>query len=246
MTHTGSPDTLVHTTGRAFENRLESIRCTVSHDGTVRVWDSIAGHYTLCHSLSQSARRRIRKLASEALASGKSCRGHGSLRVEALYWRAICTNGMIRESAVRKAHLGRSNGSLDAIEDAREFFRDETRQADDRAFFLKVGDAVSAMFDPARFDLRLNQYREASTKVIAADPVAVVERTAKRLNLSDTERSSVLQHLVRGNDLSAWGLANAITRTAEDAEQYDRASELEGIGGRVVELKANDWAALSA
>ena len=32
----------------------------------VRVWDSIAGHYTLCHSLSESAKRRILKLAREA------------------------------------------------------------------------------------------------------------------------------------------------------------------------------------
>ena len=31
----------------------------------VRVWDSIAGHYTLCHSLSESAKRRILKLARE-------------------------------------------------------------------------------------------------------------------------------------------------------------------------------------
>lgn len=29
----------------------------------IRVWDSVAGHYTLCHSLSPSAQRRIRKLA---------------------------------------------------------------------------------------------------------------------------------------------------------------------------------------
>jgi hypothetical protein len=65
--------------------------------------------------------------------------GQGSLRVEAIDYRSVCTNGMIREAAVRKAHLGRSGvRGLDAIEDAREYFRDETRAADDRAFFLKV------------------------------------------------------------------------------------------------------------
>ena len=74
--------------------------------------------------------------------------GQGSLRVEALDVRLVCTNGMISEQAVHKAYLGCNGGrNLDAIEDAREFFRDETRQADDRAFFLKVRDAVGAMFD---------------------------------------------------------------------------------------------------
>lgn len=39
-------------------------RMLVSADGTVRVWDSVAGHYTTCHSLSKSATARIRKLAA--------------------------------------------------------------------------------------------------------------------------------------------------------------------------------------
>jgi hypothetical protein len=37
----------------------------VEPDGTVLVWDSVAGHYTLCHSLSDSAQARIRRLARE-------------------------------------------------------------------------------------------------------------------------------------------------------------------------------------
>lgn len=171
--------------------------------------------------------------------------GQGSLRVEALDFRLVCTNGMISEQAVRKAHLGRSSGRLDAIEDAREFFRDETRQADDRAFFLKVQDAVGSMFNQERFDLRLNKYREASARKIEADPVKVVEVAAKRFMLTDGERSNVLQHLIRGNDLSAWGLANAVTRTAEDSGDYDRATELEALGSRVIELAPTEWKALA-
>lgn len=37
---------------------------SISTDGTVWVWDSVAGHYTTCHSLSAQAQARIRKLAS--------------------------------------------------------------------------------------------------------------------------------------------------------------------------------------
>jgi hypothetical protein len=172
--------------------------------------------------------------------------GQGSLRIESLDFRLVCTNGMIRETAVRKAHLGRGAGrQTDAIEDAREFFRDETKLADDRAFFLKVQDAVGAMFDPARFDARLDQYRDLAAQPIEADPIRVVEATAKRLELTDGERSSVLRHLLCGGDLSAWGLANAITRTAEDAADYDRATTLEALGGTVVELKPSEWRGLT-
>lgn len=179
------------------------------------------------------------------IAVSNSETGHGSLRVEALDFRLVCSNGLISEQAVRKAHLGRSGGNLDAIEDAREFFRDETREADDRAFFLKVRDAVGSMFNQERFEKRLDKYREASTLMIEADPVKVVEVVAKRLTLNKTEETSVLQHLIRGGDLSMWGLVNAITRTAEDADDYDRSNDLEVMGGRVMALPAKDWKSLA-
>jgi Domain of unknown function (DUF932) len=171
--------------------------------------------------------------------------GQGSLRVEALDYRLVCTNGMIREQAIRKAHLGRGARGQDAIEDAREYFRTETRAADDRAFFLKVQDATAAMFDQTRFDKRLTQYYESQMNVIEADPVKVVEVTAKRFQLGEGERTSVLQHLIKGGDLSQWGLANAVTRAAQDMESYDRATELEKIGGDVIELKAGEWKTLA-
>jgi hypothetical protein len=152
---------------------------------------------------------------------------------------------MIRESAIRKAHLGRGARGQDAIEDAREYFRTETRQADDRAFFLKVQDATASMFDTSKFNGRIDQYREVSQRVIDADPVQVVEVTARRIGLNEGERSSVLQHLIRGGDMSQWGVANAVTRTAQDAESYDRATELESLGGDVVELSAGEWRTLA-
>lgn len=39
-------------------------RVLVDSDGTVRIWDSVAGYYTTLHSLSQQACRRIRRLAA--------------------------------------------------------------------------------------------------------------------------------------------------------------------------------------
>lgn len=172
--------------------------------------------------------------------------GHGSLRVEALDFRLVCTNGMIREQAIRKAHLGRGARGLDAIEDAREYFRTETREADDRAFFLKVQDAVGAMFNEERFNKRLLQYSEAgSIKIEAAKVQDVVEVSGKRFGLNEGERKSILSHLIEGGDLSKWGLANAFTRAAQDLESYDRSTELETIGGQVIELPATEWRKLA-
>lgn len=57
------------TRARAFGGRLETIQALVDADGTVRVYDSVAGYYTTFHSLSEGARRRIRRLAVAEVAS---------------------------------------------------------------------------------------------------------------------------------------------------------------------------------
>lgn len=44
---------------------IKANRVQVAADGTVRVWDSVAGHYTNCHSMSEATIRRIRKLAAK-------------------------------------------------------------------------------------------------------------------------------------------------------------------------------------
>ncbi len=170
--------------------------------------------------------------------------GHGSLRVEALDFRLVCLNGMIREHSIRKAHLGRNRGE-DAIEDAREFFRDETRIADDRAFFLKVQDATAAMFDAVRFAGRIEQYKAAAERQIEKDPITVVEVTAKKYGMIEKERTGVLLHLMKGGSLTQWGLANAVTRMAQDVGSYDRSVELEKFGGNIVELPQSDWKVLA-
>ncbi len=50
------PDAVLYMTG-------ESVRLTI------RVWDDVAGHFTACYELCDSAKRRIRKLAEEQDAS---------------------------------------------------------------------------------------------------------------------------------------------------------------------------------
>lgn len=49
---------------RAFSAEGVRENCVrVASDGTVRVYDDVAGHYTTLHALSASAERRIRKMA---------------------------------------------------------------------------------------------------------------------------------------------------------------------------------------
>lgn len=48
---------------RTFGSSGYTSRFSVADDGTVSAWDAIAGHYTLCHSLSAHQQVAIRRLA---------------------------------------------------------------------------------------------------------------------------------------------------------------------------------------
>lgn len=62
--------TCVTVRARAFSGAgIETVKCLIADDGTVRVYDPIAQHFTLCHALGQNAIRRIRRLAKNAKTS---------------------------------------------------------------------------------------------------------------------------------------------------------------------------------
>lgn len=83
----------------------------------------------------------------------------------------------------------------------------------------------------------------------ASEPIqdvsAGVKELTNRFSLQEQESKSVLHHLASGGDLTQWGTTNAITRTAEDSKSYDRATELEELGGKVLALAEKDWTTIA-
>lgn len=168
--------------------------------------------------------------------------GLGALKVEPLIYRLICTNGMIaQDHSQKRYHVGRSADEGEAY----ELYRDETLKADDRAFFLKVQDTVRAAVDVTKFTTIVERMQESAEQKIEGNPVKAVELVSERFGFSKEESGGVLQHLIQGGDLSAYGLLNAITRTSQDVENYDRATELERDGSRVLSLPASTWKSIA-
>jgi len=170
--------------------------------------------------------------------------GRGSVNVEPLVYRLRCLNGMISpDFSLKKYHVGRA--ADESIDIAYEIYRDETLQADDRAFMLKVQDTVRSAVDQSKFELVVNRMKEAKNTFIEGDPVKAIEIVANKFGLNGEERGGMLRHLISGGDLSAFGMLNAITRLSQDVESYDRATELERMGGRVLILPKIEWAEIA-
>lgn len=92
----------------------------------------------------------------------------------------------------------------------------------------------------------LSQMREAAGAKLDGDPVQAVEVLSKKHGLNGDEQKGVLRHLIEGGDLSLWGMTNAFTRFSQDVESYDRATELEALGGNIITLAKSEYRELVA
>ena len=166
--------------------------------------------------------------------------GLGSVNVSPLIFRLVCLNGMIvQDAGIRKYHVGRLNESGT---DNFEIYRDETIEADDRAFLMKLEDTVRAAIDQAMFNKLIDGMREATeAKIEPATVPKVIELTANEYRITQDESKGVLGHLIEGGDLSLYSLASAVTRHAQDVESYDRSTELEAIGYKIVTMDPRLW-----
>ena len=161
--------------------------------------------------------------------------GLGSLLVEPLVYRLVCKNGLIcKDYAQKKYHVGRQ---VEESEDAAyEIYSDATLRQDDKAFFMKVQDTVRCAADEAKFQLTVERMRETMNIPLEHEPMKEVELLADKFMLTQGERGDVLRQLFIGKDNSRYGLMNAVTAASKLCKDYERATELERIGGEILAM----------
>lgn len=170
--------------------------------------------------------------------------GFGAFMVELLLYRLVCKNGMVRGESLRRIHTGKRIDASD--HKSYVIFSDEAIQKDNEAFLLKCRDMVSYAFNELAFDNELKKLREANEEKIEKGKINdVVQNVTKRFSLTEDEGALALSNLIEDGNLSKYGMANALTAIANDADDYDRAVELERLGGKVIDLPTSDWTAIN-
>lgn len=182
----------------------------------------------------QGSRRRGDVVEAGVIAKNSEI-GFGRLEIGPYMKFLACTNGMIAEASLQRAHLGRKDDSLDGL------LSDETKALEDKALLAKVADVLKAAFNRETFEARIQKMSEQTQQMIKGDPVKAIEVLGEELALTQDEQSSVLRNLIEGGDLSRYGVMNAVTRTAEDVDSYDRATDFEQMGGIVLDLPQKNW-----
>lgn len=167
--------------------------------------------------------------------------GKGTLSIQPAVHTVACTNlAVFRDNAMVKTHLGRALGG-EGEGDLRRYLSDKTRAAEDLLLWRKVAELTQAALDGRIFaDLRAKLEVARGRELV--NPVAAVERVGERFGLLESEQESVLDLLIKGRDVTQYGIHSAVTLFSQRADlTYDRASELEQIGGAIIDLPEGDW-----
>lgn len=170
--------------------------------------------------------------------------GHGAVDIQPFVERLLCTNGMvIKDNRFAMRHLG---GRLSEGDGVYAMLTEESLKADDSAILLKIRDVLRGCFDEVRFRKTVQLMRDATAEKLEGNPVEAVKLLAKKNTFTSFEESTVLRNLIEGADLSRFGLINAVTATAkEEVLSYDRATELETLGGSMLSMPKPEWKALA-
>jgi len=183
--------------------------------------------------------KRVGDIVEAGFVFANSETGLGSFSVFPFVNFLWCLNGMVRnKDGMRAYHVGRQQSS---VEFETKVLSDNTKRLEDAAVISRAKDVLAAAIDQTRFNEWVQSIQETVEQPIEGDPVKAVELLGDTYAFNQEERTSVLRHLISGADLSRYGLMNAVTRTAEDLESYDRATEFETFGGAIVDLPRKEW-----
>lgn len=163
--------------------------------------------------------------------------GVSSLSVRPLlYWPEDGTGIIVNSTGMRRTHVGRT------IVTAGELLADNTLSSRDRSFLLIVQDNVRSAMDETQFQGLVTAIREArDAHIREANVSGVVKQTAREFGITEDESGAVLLQLSASNDMTRYGLANAVARQSQEVESYDRASDLEAISYDVMTMDAAQW-----
>ena len=167
--------------------------------------------------------------------------GMGTVTIQPLLYRLVCTNGMVVNdvrSRTRRRHIGKGN----LADDDYVLYADDTLLADDHALLLKIRDTIHAALDEVHFSNLIDNMRQAAEVKIETNNIPkMVELARPEFGFTQKEGEGILDHLIRGGDLSMYGFANAVTRYAQDVHSYDRSTELEEIGYNILTMPSRTW-----
>lgn len=144
----------------------------------------------------------------------------------------VCTNGQTRTvDGFREVHLGSTLPEQTIV------WSEATHEANLELIKAKTRDAVQTWMSAKYVDEVLHGMREHYDTPIE-NAAATIERVAKAHKFTDDEAASILDMFIKGGELTAGGVMQAVTAAAQNVDDPDRSAEYEDMAFDVLATAA--------
>lgn len=192
---------------------------------------------------------RIYETCAPMICASNSEVGFGMLALDTGVYTKACTNTALFTDggSFRRRHLGGRHKILENLGgDIDSLMTEETKKKTNEVLWLQLRDVMLATFDKDKLTERVAKIAATAENRIENKVPELMELTAEKFGLNETEKDSVLKYLMEGGNPNQYGLHAAVTRAAQDADSYDRATEMEYMGGKIVNLSKDEWKQLAS
>jgi hypothetical protein len=159
--------------------------------------------------------------------------GKGAFSITPQLVVKVCRNGLtISTEALKQQHLGGKleegviKWSSDTMEKSLALVRAQAR------------DAVTTFLSPDYLSAKVEEVERIAGAPID-DPVETVEFVSKKMKYDEDRQKDLLRHFTLGGQLTAGGVAQAITSLAQTLDDADHAASLEADAIPAMELVAS-------
>ncbi|MEU3855535.1 DUF932 domain-containing protein [Streptomyces sp. NPDC029554] len=135
----------------------------------------------------------------------------------------VCRNGMtMAKDVMRAVHLG---GKQD---EGVVSWSGQTQRKTLELITSKTADAVRTFLSREYVEAKVREMEGAAGRPLA-DPTKTIEHVTKTLSIGAEAKETILAHFIRGGQITAGGVMQAITSTAQTLTDADQAAALEAL-----------------
>lgn len=156
--------------------------------------------------------------------------GHGAFQVAPYILIKVCKNGMsVRNKAIRAQHLGQK------LEVGQIDWSEATKEKNLALVQSMTVDAIRSFLSADWLEKTLAEI-ESKCAVEVAKPEETIKVVAQKLRYTEAQQDDILRMFIRGGDLTTGGVMQAVTASAQNQADADKAADMEGDALRVLDL----------
>jgi hypothetical protein len=190
---------------------------------------------------------KLNEIVQAGLTISNSEIGQGSASFQSLLYFLACLNGMKGTTSFKKYHIGGRIGNQSGMDIMH--FSNETRRHDDLAYIGAMSDMTKQALSEVSLKEDVRALQAATERDIKLENInETVQEVTKAHGLTESDGKGILSRLIKGGDLTQYGLSGAVTNLANDdkaVEDYDHVIELQKVGAELAFMSENDWGKLN-